>query len=66
VVLVTLVVFIFLQNLRATFIPLLTVPVALIGTFIFFPLLGFSVNTLSASCWPSASWWMTRSSWWKR
>jgi HAE1 family hydrophobic/amphiphilic exporter-1 len=47
VVLVTLVVFIFLQNLRATFIPLLTVPVSLIGTFIFFPLLGFSVNTLS-------------------
>jgi hydrophobe/amphiphile efflux-1 (HAE1) family protein len=47
VVLVTIVVFIFLQNLRATLIPLLTVPVSLIGTFIFFPLLGFSVNTLS-------------------
>ena len=47
VVLVTLVVFIFLQNLRATIIPLITVPVSLIGTFIFFPLLGFSVNTLS-------------------
>ncbi len=47
VVLVTLVVFIFLQNLRATIIPLLTVPVSLLGTFIFFPLLGFSVNTLS-------------------
>ncbi len=47
VILVTLVVFIFLQNFRATIIPLLTVPVSLIGTFIFFPLLGFSVNTLS-------------------
>src|SRR5262245_23619827 len=47
VILVTLVVFIFLQNFRATFIPLLTVPVSLIGTFIFFPMLGFSVNTLS-------------------
>jgi HAE1 family hydrophobic/amphiphilic exporter-1 len=47
VILVTLVVFLFLQNLRATLIPLLTVPVSLIGTFIFFPLLGFSVNTLS-------------------
>src|SRR6186997_2883237 len=47
VILVTLVVFIFLQNLRATIIPLLTVPVSLIGTFIFFPVLGFSVNTLS-------------------
>src|SRR5262249_35080997 len=46
-ILVTLVVFIFLQNLRATFIPLLTVPVSIIGTFIFFPMLGFSVNTLS-------------------
>src|SRR5206468_350134 len=47
IVLVTIVVFIFLQNIRATLIPLLTVPVSLIGTFIFFPLLGFSVNTLS-------------------
>ncbi|HEY7165490.1 MAG TPA: multidrug efflux RND transporter permease subunit [Candidatus Binatia bacterium] len=47
VVLVTIVVFIFLQNFRATIIPLITVPVSLIGTFIFFPMLGFSVNTLS-------------------
>jgi HAE1 family hydrophobic/amphiphilic exporter-1 len=46
-ILVTLVVFIFLQNIRATIIPLLTVPVSIIGTFIFFPLLGFSLNTLS-------------------
>jgi HAE1 family hydrophobic/amphiphilic exporter-1 len=46
-ILVTLVVFIFLQNVRATIIPLLTVPVSIIGTFIFFPMLGFSVNTLS-------------------
>ena len=46
-ILVTLVVFIFLQNLRATIIPLLTVPVSIVGTFIFFPMLGFSVNTLS-------------------
>ena len=46
-ILVTLVVFIFLQNVRATLIPLLTVPVSLVGTFIFFPMLGFSVNTLS-------------------
>jgi len=47
VILVTLVVFIFLQNFRATLIPLLTVPVSLVGTFMFFPLLGFSINTLS-------------------
>ncbi len=46
-ILVTLVVFIFLQNVRATLIPLVTIPVSLIGTFIFFPLLGFSINTLS-------------------
>src|SRR3982751_6410731 len=46
-ILVTIVVFIFLQNIRATIIPLITIPVSLIGTFIFFPLLGFSVNTLS-------------------
>jgi len=47
VILVILVVFIFLQDWRATLIPLLTVPVSLIGTFMVFPLLGFSVNVLS-------------------
>jgi HAE1 family hydrophobic/amphiphilic exporter-1 len=46
-ILVILVVFIFLQSVRATIIPLLTVPVSLLGTFIFFPILGFTVNTLS-------------------
>jgi HAE1 family hydrophobic/amphiphilic exporter-1 len=45
--LVALVVFLFLQSWRATLIPLLAVPVSLVGTFIFFPLLGFSINTLS-------------------
>jgi len=45
--LVVLVVYIFLQGWRATLIPLLAVPVSLIGTFIIFPLLGFSINTLS-------------------
>jgi hydrophobe/amphiphile efflux-1 (HAE1) family protein len=45
--LVILVVFIFLQNWRATLIPTLAVPVSLIGTFAVFPLLGFSINTLS-------------------
>jgi HAE1 family hydrophobic/amphiphilic exporter-1/multidrug efflux pump len=47
VILVILVVFIFLQNWRATLIPLLTIPVSLIGTFLFFPLLGFFVNVLT-------------------
>src|ERR1700730_5043362 len=46
-VLVIVVVYLFLQSWRATLIPLLAVPVSLIGTFIFFPLLGFSINTLS-------------------
>jgi HAE1 family hydrophobic/amphiphilic exporter-1 len=46
-VLVILVVYVFLQGWRATLIPLLAVPVSLIGTFMIFPLLGFSVNTLS-------------------
>src|SRR2546430_4575389 len=45
--LVTLVVFMFLQNWRATLIPIIAVPVSLIGTFAVFPLLGFSINTLS-------------------
>jgi HAE1 family hydrophobic/amphiphilic exporter-1 len=47
IALVLLVVYIFLQNFRSTLIPTLTVPVSLIGTFAVFPLLGFSVNTLS-------------------
>ena len=46
-VLVILVVFLFLQNWRATLIPMIAVPVSLIGTFAVFPLLGFSINTLS-------------------
>jgi HAE1 family hydrophobic/amphiphilic exporter-1 len=46
-VLVILVVFLFLQGWRATLIPLMAVPVSLIGTFTIFPLLGFSINTLS-------------------
>ncbi len=46
-VLVIIVVYIFLQGWRATLIPLLAVPVSLIGTFVVFPILGFSINTLS-------------------
>ena len=47
IVLVIIVVYIFLQGWRATLIPLLAVPVSLVGTFVFFPLFGFSINTLS-------------------
>jgi len=47
IALVVLVVFLFLQGWRATLIPLLAVPVSLVGTFIFFPVFGFSINTLS-------------------
>ena len=46
-ILVIIVVFIFLQGWRATLIPLLAVPVSLVGTFILFPVFGFSINTLS-------------------
>src|SRR5438034_1365915 len=45
--LVIIVVYLFLQGWRATLIPLLAVPVSLIGTFVFFPVFGFSINTLS-------------------
>jgi hydrophobe/amphiphile efflux-1 (HAE1) family protein len=45
--LVVIVVFAFLQNWRATLIPLLTVPVAIVGTFALFPLLGFTINMTS-------------------
>src|SRR5579862_5269201 len=47
ILLVILVIYLFLQDWRATLIPLLAVPVSLIGTFVFFPLFGFSINTLS-------------------
>src|SRR5580704_1699901 len=47
IMLVILVVYLFLQDWRATLIPLLAVPVSLVGTFVFFPLFGFSINTLS-------------------
>ena len=47
IALVIVVVYLFLQDWRATLIPLLAVPVSLVGTFVFFPLFGFSINTLS-------------------
>ncbi len=47
IVLVVLVLFLFLQNWRSTLIPAITIPVALIGTFAFMKLLGFSINTLT-------------------
>src|SRR5436190_8979338 len=47
IALVVLVVFVFLQNWRATLIPLLAVPVSIVGTFALFPLLGFSINMTS-------------------
>jgi len=47
IVLVIFVVYLFLQDWRATLIPMLAVPVSLIGTFVLFPLIGFSINTLS-------------------
>ena len=46
-VLVVIIVLIFLQNLRVTIISILAIPVSLIATFIFFPILGFTINTLT-------------------
>ncbi|WP_339864160.1 multidrug efflux RND transporter permease subunit [uncultured Algoriphagus sp.] len=46
-ILVIIVVFLFLQSWRATLVPVLAIPVSIIGTFIFFPLLGFTINTLT-------------------
>jgi len=46
-VLVILVVFVFIQDWRATLIPTLAIPVSLVGAFIFFPMLGFTINVLS-------------------
>jgi HAE1 family hydrophobic/amphiphilic exporter-1 len=47
IVLVIFVVYLFLQDWRSTLIPMLAVPVSLIGTFALFPIFGFSINTLS-------------------
>jgi len=68
IVLVIIVVYIFLQGWRATLIPLLAVPVSLVGTFMFFPLFGFSINTLSYSGWSSLLgwWWTMPLLWWKQ
>ncbi|SEN97671.1 hydrophobic/amphiphilic exporter-1, HAE1 family [bacterium A37T11] len=46
-ILVTIVVFLFLQSWRATLIPVLAIPVSIVGTFIFFTILGFSINNLT-------------------
>ena len=46
-VLVILIIFIFLQDWRATLIPLVAIPVSIIGTFMVFPLLGFTINIIS-------------------
>jgi len=46
-ILVILVVFIFIQDWRATLIPTLAIPVSLVGAFMFFPILGFTINVLS-------------------
>ncbi len=47
IVLVIIVIYVFLQDWRSTFIPAITIPVSLIGTFVFVKLLGFSINTLT-------------------
>ena len=67
IVLVFLVMFLFLQNFRATLIPTLAVPVVLLGTFGVLAMFGFTINTLTMLpwSWPSACWWTTPSWWWR-
>jgi multidrug efflux pump subunit AcrB len=67
VVLVVLVVILFLQTWRASIIPLIAVPVSVVGTFSILYLLGFSLNTLSLFGLVLAigMWWTTPSWWWK-
>jgi hydrophobe/amphiphile efflux-1 (HAE1) family protein len=64
IVLVFLIMFLFLQNLRATIIPTIAVPVVLLGTLGVLAVAGFTINTLTmlAWCWRSACWWTTPSS----
>jgi HAE1 family hydrophobic/amphiphilic exporter-1 len=67
IILVILVVYLFLQGWRATLIPLLAVPVSLVGAFIFFPIFGFSINTLSLFGLVLAiGWWLTTPLLWSR
>ena len=64
IVLVVLVIFLFLQDWRSTFIPAITIPVSLIGTFIFIKTLGFSINTLTLfGITLATGWWWTTPSW---
>ena len=67
VLIVTLVVFAFLGSPRSVVIPVVTIPLSLIGTFAAMLVLGFSINLLSCWpwCWRSGWWWMMPSSWWK-
>jgi multidrug efflux pump len=67
IVLVALVIFFFLRSFRAALIPLVTIPVSLIGAFALMLVAGFSVNTLTllALCWPLAWWWMTPLWYWR-
>jgi multidrug efflux pump subunit AcrB len=67
IVMVFLIIFLFLQNFRATFIPTIVIPVALLGTFAVMYALGFSINVLTmfGMVLASANWWTTPSWWWK-
>ncbi len=65
IVIVVLVLFLFLGSPRATFIPAVSIPVALVGTLAAIWLLGFSVNLLTLLCWPPAWWWTTPSWCWR-
>ncbi len=68
ILLVVIVMYIFLQNIRATLIPAIAVPVVLLGTFGVLAIFGYSINTLTLLVWccRSACWSTMLLSWWKR
>jgi HAE1 family hydrophobic/amphiphilic exporter-1 len=59
VVLVVLILFLFLQDWKATLVPAIAIPVSLVGTFLFVKIFGFVLTSspCSAWCWPRAWWW---------
>jgi len=57
IILVFIVMYLFLQNFRATLIPTIAVPVVLLGTFAILSAFGFSINTLTMFGWMTPSWW---------
>jgi hypothetical protein len=67
VLIVIVVVFLFLGALRSVVIPVVTIPLSMIGVLFFMQMMGYSINLLTCWpwCWPSVWWWTTPSWWWR-